>query len=70
MEYEHLKKGNLYYYWSKSINEKTPTKKLCKLEWFNRKFARVTRFDLDVNRLQTVDIKRLLLGPSNSEDRI
>lgn len=60
MKPEELKIGEKYYYWSKSIYEKHPTKKLCKLEWFNSKYARVSRFDLDKNQIQTVNISRLL----------
>ena len=60
MKYEDLVKGKDYYYWSKSIHESKPSKKLCKLEWFNRKFARVSRYDLDLNSIQTINISRLI----------
>ena len=56
-----LKIGKEYQYWSKSIYENKASLKRCKLIYIssNKRFARVRRYDLEVNQIQIVETKRL-----------
>lgn len=59
LSYWNLKLGQDYLYWSKSVYEKKPSLKRCKLISINKDKCRVLRYDLDVNAIQIVDTKRL-----------
>ena len=51
--------GQEYFYWNKSIGEKEATRKPCRLQALDGRFARVVRLDLEINRVQVIAKSRL-----------
>lgn len=51
--------GQEYFYWNKSIGEKEATRKPCRLQSLDGRFARVVRLDLEINRVQVIVKSRL-----------
>lgn len=72
MKAENLEKDKDYLYWNKSVYEEKPSLKKCTLirVLANAKFCLVYRYDLTINKVQTVEVSRLKEIPLNCKHRI